>query len=84
MAKGGDVAQDRDTIIPNKWQDADSAPLSEPERLLYRSNLQARIIEVNPEPTPFSGYMDLRLVAPAGEALPALADAMERCRWPTT
>ena len=39
MAKGGDVAQDRDTIIPNKWQDADSAPLSEPERLLYRSNL---------------------------------------------
>src|SRR5829696_2362069 len=39
MTKGGDVAQDRDTIIPNQWQDADSAPLSEPERLLYRSNL---------------------------------------------
>ena len=39
MAKGGDVAQDRDTIIPNQWQDAESAPLSEPARLLYRSNL---------------------------------------------
>lgn len=40
----------------------------------------ACLIEVNPEPTPFSGLMDLRLAAPAGEALPALADAMERCR----
>ena len=44
----------------------------------------ACLIEINPEPTPFSGLMDLRLAAPAGEALPALADAMERCRWPTT
>ncbi|HEX9944410.1 MAG TPA: NAD-dependent deacylase [Thermoanaerobaculia bacterium] len=44
----------------------------------------ACLIEVNPEPTPFSGLMDLRLAAPAGEALPALTRAMERCRWPTT
>ena len=44
----------------------------------------ACLIEVNPEPTPFSALMDLRLVAPAGEALPALVAAMERCRWPTT
>ena len=45
----------------------------------------ACLIEVNPEPTPFSSIMDLRLAAPAGEALPALVDAMERSRWqPTT
>jgi NAD-dependent deacetylase len=46
----------------------------------------ACLIEVNPEPTPFSHIMDLRLAAPAGEALPALVDAMERSReWrPTT
>lgn len=44
----------------------------------------ACLIEVNPEPTPFSGFMDLRLAAPAGEALPALVDAMESCRWPIT
>jgi NAD-dependent deacetylase len=50
--------------------------------LAHRSG--ACLIEVNPEPTPFSGFMDLRLAAPAGEALPALAAAMERSRWPTT
>ncbi|HEY4596338.1 MAG TPA: NAD-dependent deacylase [Thermoanaerobaculia bacterium] len=46
----------------------------------------ACLIEVNPEPTPYSSTMDLRLAAPAGEALPALVDAMERSRsWqPTT
>ncbi len=46
----------------------------------------ACLIEVNPEPTPFSHVMDLRLAAPAGEALPALVDAIERSRWqpPTT
>ena len=45
----------------------------------------ACLIEVNPEPTPFSHIMDLRLAAPAGEALPALVDVMERSRWlPTT
>ena len=44
----------------------------------------ACLIEVNPEPTPFSAVMDLRLAAPAGEALPALTAAMERCRWSTT
>lgn len=42
----------------------------------------ACLIEVNPEPTPFSPYADLRLAAPAGEALPVLVDAIERCRWP--
>jgi len=44
----------------------------------------ACLIEVNPEPTPFSRVMDLRLTAPAGEALPALVDAIERSRWPPT
>jgi len=42
----------------------------------------ACLIEINPEPTPFSRVMDLRLAAPAGEALPALVDAIERSRWP--
>ena len=40
----------------------------------------ACLIEVNPETTPFSRLMDLRLAAPAGEALPALVDAIERIR----
>ncbi|HSU84751.1 MAG TPA: NAD-dependent deacylase [Thermoanaerobaculia bacterium] len=44
----------------------------------------ACLIEVNPEATPFSHVMDLRLTAPAGEALPALVDAIERSRWPPT
>lgn len=40
----------------------------------------ACLIEVNPEPTPFSSVMDLHLTAPAGEALPALVEAIERER----
>jgi NAD-dependent deacetylase len=40
----------------------------------------ARVIEVNPEPTPFSPLVHLRLAAPAGEALPVLTEAIERCR----
>lgn len=40
----------------------------------------ACLIEINPEPTPFSRIMDLRLAAPAGEALPALIAAIERTR----
>jgi NAD-dependent deacetylase len=40
----------------------------------------ACLIEVNPEPTPFSSLMDLRLAAPAGEALPALVEAIEEVR----
>ena len=40
----------------------------------------ACVIEVNPEATAFSGMAHLRLAAPAGEALPALADAFARCR----
>jgi NAD-dependent deacetylase len=47
------------------------------------SQAGACMIEVNPEPTPFSSVMDLRLAAPAGEALPALVEAIERSRWPT-
>jgi NAD-dependent deacetylase len=44
----------------------------------------ACLIEVNPEPTPFSDLMDLRLEAPAGEALPILTEAIERCRQPSS
>jgi NAD-dependent deacetylase len=40
----------------------------------------ACLIEVNPEPTPFSRLMDLRLGAPAGKALPTLVDEIERTR----
>jgi NAD-dependent deacetylase len=40
----------------------------------------ACVIEVNPEPTPFSRFAHLRLAAPAGEALPALTEAIARCR----
>src|ERR1700710_873890 len=46
------------------------------------SQAGACMIEINPEPTPFSSVMDLRLAAPAGEALPALVEAIERSRWP--
>jgi len=40
----------------------------------------ACVIEVNPEPTPFTRSVHLRLAAPAGEALPALTEAIARCR----
>lgn len=50
--------------------------------LAYRNG--ACLMEVNPEPTPFSGLMDLRLEAPAGEALPFLTEAIERCRQPSS
>jgi NAD-dependent deacetylase len=40
----------------------------------------AWVIEVNPEPTPFTRHARLRLAATAGEALPALTEAMARCR----
>jgi NAD-dependent deacetylase len=43
----------------------------------------AAIVEVNPEPTAFSGLAALRLAAPAGEALPALVEAIARCRRST-
>lgn len=40
----------------------------------------ACVIEVNPEPTPFSGLVDLRIGAPAGEAVPQLTEEIEQCR----
>jgi NAD-dependent deacetylase len=40
----------------------------------------AYLIEVNPEPTPFSRFVHLRLAAPAGEAVPALTEAIASCR----
>ncbi|HEX7186333.1 MAG TPA: NAD-dependent deacylase [Thermoanaerobaculia bacterium] len=40
----------------------------------------ACVIEVNPEPTPYSRQMDLQIAAPAGEALPKLTGEIERCR----
>ena len=40
----------------------------------------ACMVEVNPEPTPFSRFAHLRLAAPAGEALPAFTEAIARCR----
>ncbi len=43
----------------------------------------ATVVEVNPEPTPLSGLADARLAAPAGVALPALTESIERCRQST-
>ncbi|MBV8199639.1 MAG: NAD-dependent protein deacylase [Acidobacteria bacterium] len=40
----------------------------------------ASVIEVNPEPTPFTRFVHLRLAAPAGEAVPALTEAIAACR----
>jgi NAD-dependent deacetylase len=40
----------------------------------------ACVIEINPEPTPFSGLVDLRIGVPAGEAVPQLTEEIERCR----
>lgn len=40
----------------------------------------ATVLEVNPEPTPFSRLVDLRIGAPAGEAVPWLTEEIERCR----
>jgi NAD-dependent deacetylase len=40
----------------------------------------ATVLEVNPEPTPFSRLVDLRIGAPAGEAIPQLTEEIERCR----
>jgi NAD-dependent deacetylase len=44
----------------------------------------ACLIEINPEPTPFSRRAHLALRAPAGEALPALTEAILACRQPST
>lgn len=38
----------------------------------------AVLIEVNPEPTPLSSYATYTLYAPAGEALPALVELLDR------
>jgi NAD-dependent deacetylase len=44
----------------------------------------ACFVEINPEPTPFSGVADLRLAGPAGEEVPRLterlAEEIRRCR----
>lgn len=40
----------------------------------------ACFVEVNPEPTPFSDMADLRIAAPAGEAIPKLTEEIRRCR----
>lgn len=42
----------------------------------------ACFVEVNPEPTPFSDLADLRIAAPAGEAIPRLTEEIRRCRRP--
>lgn len=40
----------------------------------------ATVLEVNPEPTPFSRLVNLRIGAPAGEAVPRLTEEIEQCR----
>jgi NAD-dependent deacetylase len=46
--------------------------------LAYRAG--ACVIEVNPEPTPFSRMVHLQIAAPAGVAVPRLTEEIERCR----
>jgi NAD-dependent deacetylase len=41
---------------------------------------RACVIEVNPEPTPFSRLVHLQIAAPAGLAVPRLTEEIERCR----
>ena len=40
----------------------------------------ACVIEVNPEPTPFSRLVHFQIAAPAGVAVPRLTEEIERCR----
>jgi NAD-dependent deacetylase len=40
----------------------------------------ACVVEVNPEPTPFSRLVHLQIAAPAGLAVPRLTEEIERCR----
>jgi NAD-dependent deacetylase len=40
----------------------------------------ACVIEVNPEPTPYSRLVQLQIAAPAGQAVPALTEEIARCR----
>ena len=40
----------------------------------------ALLVEVNPEPTPFSSLAALRFAEPAGLAVPRLLETIERCR----
>jgi NAD-dependent protein deacetylase/lipoamidase len=40
----------------------------------------ACVIEINPEPTPFSRLVHLQIAGPAGEAVPALTEEIVRCR----
>lgn len=42
----------------------------------------ALVVEVNPEPTPFSAAADLCLRAPAGQSVPQLLETLERCLTP--
>ena len=42
----------------------------------------ALLVEVNPEPTPFSSLAALRFAEPAGLAVPRLLETFERCRSP--
>ncbi|HYM16121.1 MAG TPA: Sir2 family NAD-dependent protein deacetylase [Dehalococcoidia bacterium] len=54
------------TVVPAAWF---------PDLVLERGGA---LIEVNPEPTPFTSRAAVALRAPAGEALPRLADAVAR------
>lgn len=42
----------------------------------------ALVVEVNPEPTPFSAAADLCLRDPAGQSVPQLLETLERCLIP--
>jgi len=58
------------TVVPAAWF---------PETVLRRGGA---LVEVNPEPTPFTPHAVAVLRAPAGEALPLLADAVAALHGP--
>lgn len=47
---------------------------------LYAKDNGAYLVEINPNDTVLSRYADARIKAPAGEALPALAEALKKYR----
>ncbi len=77
LARAGQAAAACDLILA-----AGTSAQVYPAAGLIRTALEAGawLIEVNPEPTPYSPFARLRLTSPAGEALPALTDAIAACR----
>jgi NAD-dependent deacetylase len=77
LARASRAAADCDLLLT-----AGTSALVYPAAGLIEMALRAGacVIEVNPEPTPFTRFVHLHLAAPAGEAVPALTEAIAACR----